>query len=68
MGYNKTSKLGIVAIDLNKVFSPKVDQALQFNKFCKDIFERIAYQRAVWSQEVSVRGYIPMEAIIGYVP
>ncbi|MFS1511577.1 hypothetical protein VQL36_03945 [Chengkuizengella sp. SCS-71B] len=57
---------GIIAIDLDKVSSEKV---YQFENYSMDgdTNEKIAYQRAVWSREVSIYQYIEREAIIGYV-
>lgn len=61
------SRFGIVAIDLRKVSSIKIVQAKQYQSNSKILNERIAYNRAVWSQEISVYQYIEQGAIIGYV-
>jgi RHS repeat-associated protein len=68
-GYAASSGgLGIVAIDLNKVPSLQVVQSLQgYNVSSSSSDERLAYQRAVWSMEISIYQRIPQEAILGYV-
>ncbi|MVP02564.1 hypothetical protein [Paenibacillus lutrae] len=58
---------GIVAIDLSKVPSPKVHQGALYNKNSDNFDERLAYNRGVWSQEISIFQFIPQGAITGYV-
>jgi RHS repeat-associated protein len=63
LGFNETSKLGVVRIDLSRVKTTAVKAYEMFHDYGKVGREARAYMYSVWQREVSIYQRIPKNAI-----